>query len=279
MEMRKIRKSRREDVDQIIIEALQAGSKTPDELKKVVIDDKDVTESTYYRHVDKLVKQGIIKPPKFELAEGISVEEADEKEVLQHLEVLNKEENPEVLQFRIGRLSHIAGPKRIAHIPNILNFCEDALQNPKYQDKGVLKELVILLKKILHFERFRKPPNYEQIVKRLSATTLQSLLKIMEKETDFGVLSEIIEFLWATDKEDAVRGLFEMVKRIDDQLYEKLKEPRIFEALFRTSFPLHRAQNKYIDRNIDNLLKSTIQRDRERGKELAYEKTRGGHNY
>lgn len=208
----------------------------------------------------------------------VLVEEADPKEVLDHLRILNEQEKPEVLQFRLGLLSSLAGPKRIAHIPNVLEFCEDALQDPKYQDKRVLKELCSLLRKILHFERFRNPPNCQQTIERISGKPLQYMLKMMETETDFGVTSEMIYLVGETDKEESVKALFKMIERISEELYEKLK-PRIFQVLFQKGWPLHDAQNERINQDIDKLLKSTDQKIRERGRELSYEKRSSKYNY
>jgi len=268
--MRKNHKSQRKDIDQIIIEELRGGGKTPKELLKQVVA-QDVTKSSYHRHIIKLVNQGTIKRLKFELGEEISVEEEDEKEISEILEILNREENPRVLQSRISTISYIAHLRRVAQIPRLLTFCENALSDPKYRDKGVMIELIRLLREILHFESIKKPKDYQKIMNRMSRQILETVLGIMEKETNLDILGEIIYFLSDTEKDESVNALFKLIDRLDDGPYDELKS-RIFRSLLQTSFPLQIAQRKRIEENMDKLLRSVDQRILKRGEEISRER-------
>lgn len=179
---------------------------------------------------------------------------------------------------RLGVLSDLAGPKRISHIRGVLKFCEDALLDPKYQDREILRELLSLHHNILRYERFRKPPGYQQIVETIQRSALPSVSKMIRTETEPEVLREMVDFLWDTDREQSVRVLFEVIERLSDQTYDELK-PRLFQALFRESSTLHNAQDELISRNIDRLLKKGDPRIKERAEELSSESRSGSYHY
>ena len=49
------------DVDEVLVSALSSGSKAPDELLNLVVRKAKVTERTYYRHLEKLLKNKVIE--------------------------------------------------------------------------------------------------------------------------------------------------------------------------------------------------------------------------
>ncbi len=67
------------------------------------------------------------------------IEEADYDDVTGHIEALQNEENPDVLEFRIGKIVKAARSKRITHIHEVLPFFEIALKDAKYQHAKLLR--------------------------------------------------------------------------------------------------------------------------------------------
>jgi len=89
-----------------------------------------------------------------------------------------------------------------------------------------------LCKNVLYFERFHEPEKYREIVERIQGEILRSVIKISKAETDNGVLRAIISFFKHTDRESSVDAIFQVMERVDDDLYKSLKQI-ISEVLFR----------------------------------------------
>ena len=49
------------DVDELIVNALSSGSKTSDELLNLVLKKAGVNQRTFYRHLEKLLKNNVIE--------------------------------------------------------------------------------------------------------------------------------------------------------------------------------------------------------------------------
>ncbi len=268
--MREPPKYRKGNYDKIIIDALRKKALSRAELLKLHKDEKSLLSqipySTFYNRLKQLVKYKVIEhlPDAYRL---VAIEEADSKSVLKHLKVLDESDVPSVLEHELHRLCVLAS-SRVAHISGVLAFCDSALKDPKYRVKNVLKKLVSLLDKLLFFERSRTPVGYETIVKRIQGMPLESLIGILETETDYHVLYEAVEFLANTDREESVNALFRLVERLDDDLYKQLHQS-LSQFLFDSDFALMRSQRDRIDQNIVKLLKSDNPKIRERGTEIG----------
>lgn len=257
-------KSKRVDIDKIIIKALRRGDKTIKELKDiVVIGDMGKSYDTFNRHKNNLIKRGIITKAEHRLIVGIDVEEADKEVVSDYLKAMKGEEDSKVLEFILKGLSTLAPNNRIASLPNVLAFCESALEDNRYHEQNVLEKLIYLCNRIIWFERHYKPRNYEKKIDRIENEILNSINKISKKEMHYNVLREIISFYKYTDKKESVESLFEIFENISDDLFKKLYST-IEETLFRRGSILKKTQKRLIDTKIIELLKSKNQQIRKR---------------
>lgn len=193
--------------------------------------------------------------------------EADPEKVLGFINALKMEKDPDILQFDINNLNNLAGSQRIAHIPVVLPFLEKALKDSKYQDSEILKGLIHLVELMLAFER-RSPSPKQNLIDRIQNNILSSILQISESVTDEEVLRRIIYCLKNTDRKESVDAIFNIVERVNEDLYNILKSS-VFEVFFTLSSSLENNQKKRINKNIRKLIKNPDPKIRERGKELA----------
>lgn len=121
---------------------------------------------------------------------------------------------------------------------------------------------------MLTFETTHKPENYVKIVERIQRDILKSVIEKGLKETNDGVLREIIYLFKHTDKEDSVNSIFNIVKRVNDDMYKSLNQI-ILEVIFRQDSILKQTQYAQINRKIDELLKSENPKIQVRGRELS----------
>jgi Fe2+ or Zn2+ uptake regulation protein len=117
------------DKDEIIKTVLRESPKTSKELLHECLK-RGIQKPTYYYHLKKLKKQGVVKEAKYELIEV--GEEADREEVEYCLnKVINCKENKNVVYGEMKHLRLISRRRRIASIPRVMDRLEEFLQNPK----------------------------------------------------------------------------------------------------------------------------------------------------
>jgi hypothetical protein len=215
--------------------------------------------------LNKLKKQGIVKEAKYEL---IEVEkEANSTEVKVHLDILKKENNSYVITNRLRQLSNLAGSQRIAHIPNVLRFCAEALIDQKYRDAKVLNELIRLVELMLGFERRSISPK-QNLIDIIQNDMLPSIIQVSENVTDEEVLRRIIYCLKNTDRKESVDAIFNIVEKVNDDMYSNLKSS-VFDVLFNLNSSLQKNWKTRIYERIDALLRSINPKTHERGIELS----------
>jgi len=244
------------------------GNKTRGELKKIVFNSGfQGSESTYYRAIQDLERDESILYT-YQLNKNTFTEEADEKQVFEHINSCKNTTSPDVLEYRLSRIRNIAKNKRITMIPKVLDFCENALKTPKYSEKSVLRELRSLFVDVLNFERMKKPVSHQEIVERIQKEALNSIINISEMEVDYDVLVSMISFFQITTKEDSVNAIFRLITKLTDKTYDRVKY-NVTQALFNENSLLRSTQQLSINKDIDSLLSSNDQKVRERGRELS----------
>lgn len=196
------------------------------------------------------------------------VEAASPSEVTSHLDVLEKAKVPDVLLFRLGKLDKLARSKRIAHHPIVLTFLENALNNPKYREKRILAKLIRIPEAILGIENYNKFENHQTILKRIHEEILDSIVQITEKETNQDVLLSATYFLKLTNRKESVNALFQLIERLNDEVYNNLWG-FISEALHKEDSVLRKCQGEFIDKKFDESLISSNQRTKERVRRLS----------
>ena len=116
------------DKDEIILNILKEGGKTPIELRDEAIK-RGVSRPTFYRHIKKLVRSGEVKETKYELVSKI--EEANRQEVDDCLKTLIEEDNEHVIFSRLDQLTKLSYRKRAAHFSNVILNLASFLDKPE----------------------------------------------------------------------------------------------------------------------------------------------------
>ena len=197
---------RGKDKDEIILNILKEGAKTPIELREETIR-HDVSRSTFYKHIKKLVNSGEVKDAKYELI--IKIEEANRKELDEHLTALIKDNNERIILRRLKRLTKLSWNKRMAHYPNVIEKISSLLDKTEVVDNDDnLSQLFECLSSILLFEQNNQGEKWKGVMERLVNATIEKATVLLLKCPN----SRITEYFGKTNRKNAVDLIFRLMK-------------------------------------------------------------------
>ena len=209
--------------DEVIMKILREGPRSRKELLAAACDEKKIPYPTVYRRVLQLCKYKMIeRVDVYRVIERIL--EADPDEVKEAIESLKTERNENVLDIRIEKLTQISAAKSMAHLPGVACGLGECLGNPAIiRNPTTLSKFVSILPRILRYERNNRPSSFEKTIESLLNQTLGRILKLVEDKNEIPDPS-ILDFLQESGKEEAVHGLFRIIKsnpfgaagRVDD---------------------------------------------------------------
>jgi hypothetical protein len=208
--------------DETIMRILREKPRSRKELL-AACNEKKIPYPTVYRRVLQLCKYGMIeRVDVYRVIERI--QEADLDQVKECVQSLRTERNETVLGIRIEKLTQISAAKRMAHLPGIVYGLGECLDNPAViRNPTTLSKFVSILPRILRHERNNRQSSFEKVIESLLSQTFGRILKLVEGKNEIPDPS-ILEFLQESGKEEAVHGLFKIIKsnpfdatrRVDD---------------------------------------------------------------
>ncbi len=257
----------RREPDEIIFEALKDNPKTPKELLRFCTD-RGLPFKTYYRHRKRLIKNGKIKDAKYVL---IQEEEAKRSEVTEVMRRLDETEDKDLLAIISEDLIRLCDKKRTATIPNLLNFLESALLEPKFSDPIVLHNIINALHLILGYERRRHKLD-KTIIQQLTAN-ISNIRKILGKYRDKDVLGQSLLFLSLTESKEAIEIIFNLVRTLSEEEYSDVATG-VEISLFGVDSTLYEKHHEIINDRLLELIASGDPILKRRGLKLHKEKQR-----
>ena len=250
-------------VDEVIIQVLKSGSKSPEELKSVCVGQRGINEKTYHRHLANLVKRGKIQ--KINEYRVVEEKEANLDEVLNCIKRLKVFNNPDVLKEASLDLWRLCDGKRIVHHANVLTFIESSIVNPKFKSPRVLANFVHSLRAILSYENRRHDKDFD-IISRLHSS-ITAIKNIVETQHDREVVGESIFFLAETGEEGVVDIILSLVKKLSKEEYLRHRN-NIKTALYSPDYPLYKKQYSKINERVFSFMDASDFRLKNRGKDL-----------
>ena len=239
----------RGDPDRIIKEVLRQGPKTPKELSSACLDN-EISKSSYYRCLRKLIKKEEIKEAKYELIEKVM--EADREEVDRCITAISKaliNGNKNVLSSRIDELRLLSERNRIAHFPRVLMQIKECLESSLLvYDFETFKKLVVTLSNILGFEQYHKPKGWDRITERIQNEISPEVISVIMEHPEFPD-SSAISFLGEVGTKEAVIAIFDKIRSKPSEAI-----PRIDTA--RALAKIYSEHGKFIDHQLDALLEN-----------------------
>lgn len=239
------------DKDKIIIDILKEGAKTPVELRDEAIK-RGVSRSTFYKHMEKLVKSGEVKKARYELIPQLV--EADRQEVDDCLETLIDENNKHIILSRLEKLTRLGYNKRIAHFPHVIQKIVSLLeQDLVINNKAILSQFFECLNAILFFEQKCQVIHWKKICNRLVNATIEKAgILLLDSPND-----RIISYLGRTNRKYSVEVIFQMMKKHPIEAYRG--EFSSISSAFRRD-GLYNKYRKLIDERLDDFLRSKDER-------------------
>ena len=239
------------DKDEIIVNILKEGAKTSVELRDEAMK-RGLSKSTFYKHIEKLVRSGEVKETKYEIVARI--EEANREEVDECLKTLIEDDNEHVIYSRLKQLTKLSYGKRLAQFPNVIQKITGLLDKSVVVDiEQNLNQLFECLTAILFFEQNNKGMCWEEICERLVNSTLEKAGGLLLRRSN----SRIIEYLGRTDRKYAVDIIFTIMQQHNIEA-DKNEFSSISMALGKDR--LSKEYKKIIQEKLDNFLRSGDER-------------------
>ncbi|MFH0897458.1 MAG: hypothetical protein V1850_05370 [Candidatus Bathyarchaeota archaeon] len=181
-----------------------------------------------------------------------SSEEADPKEVSDCILKLNKTEDEDLIKIRIEDLKRLCDGKRVAPLPNVLNFLDNSLLNPKFRNPEIRSNLIECLCNVLHFENKREVQKEDEIKKRI-IDNIKTIKQIISEEYDLKVVKQSLCFFAETGTEEAVNSIFNLAIDLPDEKYENIYR-EIKDALHSGYYPLNDKHREMINQKVDDMI-------------------------
>ena len=239
------------DKDNIILDILKEGTKTPTELRKEAIQ-RGVSRSTFYKHMKKLVKTGEVKEAKYQLIPKLV--EADRQEVDDCLTILVNENNEHIILSRLETLTKLSYNKRIAHFPNVIQKIASLLEeNIVLNKEEILNQFFECVNAILFFEQYYQGIDWKEICDRLVSATIEKAgMLLLENPND-----HIISYLGRTNQKYAVDVIINMMK-----MHPVEANKNEFSSIVRAfgKDKLYKNHRELIEEELDNFLRSRDER-------------------
>jgi uncharacterized protein (DUF2164 family) len=228
------------DIEEIIIEVLRGGAKSPKELRETtqqVMKNNKInhSDSNYFYHLAKLEKQGKIERiyKAYKLAK--IDENADPVEVNKIINYLNTENDTDILQLYSESFSRLLETKRGANNPQVLPFMGKYSRtlNSRHQNLEKLCQGAYVL---LAYEKRKRKTEDKKMVAKISQYA-ETVERLVGESSDNEFIGEVLYFLAEIGDRKAVDIVFSLIQTLPKDRYSCLKE-HIADRLFTSNWTL-----------------------------------------